>query len=172
MDAPSLLSTLAERGLIVTADGDAIQVRPRARLDDDLRAAIRARRSELLATLPRYRWRVVLGDGHVLEICCLPELTAYEVRARYPDAASVEPAASTLRRQATSRETAELSALIALVFASASAEERTEALTIALADPMSSIPCYKALAKERAAVASQRAVAGDSRKSQSTKERQ
>src|SRR4051794_4719472 len=39
MDTPALLSTLAERGLIVTADGDAIQVRPRARLNDELRAA-------------------------------------------------------------------------------------------------------------------------------------
>jgi hypothetical protein len=149
MDAPALLTTLAERGLIVTANGDAIQVRPRARLDDGLRAAIRERRSELLAALPRYRWRVVLRDGHVLEICCLPELTASEIRARYPDATSAEPAASTLRRQGTSRETEELTALIAVVYANALPEERAEALTIALADPTSSLPCYRALANNQ-----------------------
>lgn len=38
------------------------------------------------ATGTRYRWRVILADGTPFEVCCLPELTTDEIRARYPGA--------------------------------------------------------------------------------------
>ena len=30
-----------------------------------------------------YRWRVILADGTPFEVCCLPELTASEIRDLY-----------------------------------------------------------------------------------------
>jgi hypothetical protein len=37
-----------------------------------------------LPELPHYRWRVFLADGTPFEVCCLPELTAAEMRELYP----------------------------------------------------------------------------------------
>ena len=85
MTAAELLTTLRLRGLTLAADGDALIVRPRDRLTDELRAAIRAHKRDLLAELPRYRWLIVEG-GSAREVCCLPELTATEMAACYPGA--------------------------------------------------------------------------------------
>jgi hypothetical protein len=35
---------------------------------------------------PRYRWRVIEASGKSKEVCCLPEMTADEIRACYPGA--------------------------------------------------------------------------------------
>ena len=51
MTAAELLTTLRDHGLTISADGDALIVRPRDLLTDDLRATIRARKPELLAEL-------------------------------------------------------------------------------------------------------------------------
>jgi|SRR5215831_667654 len=86
MTAVELLTTLRDRGLTVAADGDGLTVRPRALLTNDLRAAIRANKRELLDKLPRYRWLVVEPDGLRREVCCLPEMDATELAQCYPDA--------------------------------------------------------------------------------------
>ena len=51
MGARDLLQTLAAAGLTVTADGDRLVVTPAARITDELRAAIRAWKLDLLAEL-------------------------------------------------------------------------------------------------------------------------
>jgi hypothetical protein len=38
----------------------------------------------------RYRWRVILADGAPFEVCCLPEMTADEMRGLY-ECAIVQP---------------------------------------------------------------------------------
>jgi hypothetical protein len=86
MTATNLLTKLRDAGLRVAADGDALTVRPRELLTDELRAAIRAYKRELLAELPRYRWLVVEVDGGRHEVCCLPEMTSAELGPCYPDA--------------------------------------------------------------------------------------
>lgn len=86
MTAEDLLATLRERGLIVAADGDALTVRPRELLTDELRAAIRAHKRDLLAELPRYRWLILEADGRRKEICTLPEMTHAELAVCYPGA--------------------------------------------------------------------------------------
>jgi hypothetical protein len=51
MAATDLLMTLRGRGLILAADGDSLIVRPRELLTDELRAAIRTHKPEILAEL-------------------------------------------------------------------------------------------------------------------------
>jgi hypothetical protein len=84
MNPAKLLAILRDRGLTVTADGDALIVRPRTLLTDALRAAIRAHKCEPRAELPRYRWLILEADGRQREICCLPEMTAAEMAMCYP----------------------------------------------------------------------------------------
>ena len=86
MTATDLLTTLRARGLTVAADGDALIVGPRERLTDELRAAIRAHKRDLLAELPRYRWLILGSDSRRREVCCLPEMTARELADCYPGA--------------------------------------------------------------------------------------
>jgi hypothetical protein len=86
MNATDLLTTLRNRGLTIAADGDALNVRPRELLTDELRAAIRTHKRELLAELPRYRWLILEADGRRREVCCLPELTATDLEPCYPGA--------------------------------------------------------------------------------------
>jgi len=86
MSAADLLTTLRNRGLTVSADGDALTIRPRELLTDELRAAIRAHKRDLLAELPRYRWLVFEPDRRRREVCCLPEMTADELAPCYPGA--------------------------------------------------------------------------------------
>jgi hypothetical protein len=84
--ATELLATLRLRGLTVMADGNALIVRPRDLLTDELRAAIRAHKRDLLAELPRYRWLIVERDGRRREICVLPEMSAAQLEPCYPGA--------------------------------------------------------------------------------------
>jgi len=70
----------------VAANGEALVIRPRDLLTDELRAEIRAHKRELLAELPRYRWRIVGAAANVKEVCCLPEMTAAELQACFPGA--------------------------------------------------------------------------------------
>jgi hypothetical protein len=86
MTATDLLTTLRSKGLTVAADGDALTVGPRELLTDELRAAIRAHKRDLLAELPRYRWLIVEPDGTRREICTLPEMTRGELGPCYPGA--------------------------------------------------------------------------------------
>jgi hypothetical protein len=86
MIATDLLTKLRRRGLTVVADGDVLKVGPRERLTDELRAAIRAHKRDLMAELPRYRWRILYPDGTGHEMCCLPGMTAAELAACYPGA--------------------------------------------------------------------------------------
>src|SRR5215475_99331 len=86
MTAAHLLTTLRAMGLVVSADGDALIVRPRDLLTDELRAAIRAHKLGLLAELPRYRWLVIEPNGKRREVCVLPEMTAVELAPCYPGA--------------------------------------------------------------------------------------
>jgi hypothetical protein len=86
MTAADLLTRLRAVGLTVNADGDALIVRPRELLTDELRAAIRALKRDLLAELPRYRWLVIEPGGDAREIVCLPEQPARELAACYPGA--------------------------------------------------------------------------------------
>src|SRR5215470_12904392 len=90
MTAADLLTSLRGRGLTLTADGDALVVRPRDLLTDELRAAIRAHKRDLLAELPRYRWLVEESTG-AREVCCLPEMTAAEMAGAYPKATRLLP---------------------------------------------------------------------------------
>ncbi len=69
MTTIGLLTKLREAGLQVAADGESLVIRPRELLTDELRAAVRSQRLELLAALPRYRWRVVDATGRAREIC-------------------------------------------------------------------------------------------------------
>jgi hypothetical protein len=84
--ATDLLTKLRYRGLTIEADGDALTVQPRDLLTDELRAEIRAHKRDLLAELPRYRWRIIGAATNVKEVCCLPEMTAAELQACYPGA--------------------------------------------------------------------------------------
>src|SRR5437764_325214 len=83
MRAIDILAKLTVLGLTVTADGDAINVRPRERLTDELRTEIRQHKTELLMLLPRFRWLVRLRDGSEFEVCCLPETTTAEMAVLY-----------------------------------------------------------------------------------------
>ncbi len=87
MTAADLLTTLRSRGLTVAADGDALTVRPRELLTDELRQAIRAHKRDLLAELPRHRWLVIDVDGNGREVFCIPAFTATEIAQCYPTAA-------------------------------------------------------------------------------------
>ena len=51
MDAVAVISECASRGLTLQPDGDALVVRPSALLDDELRAAIRTNKVEVLTRL-------------------------------------------------------------------------------------------------------------------------
>lgn len=51
MGARDLLDGLAEAGISVAVDGDKLVIRPASRLTDDIRAALRASKPELLALL-------------------------------------------------------------------------------------------------------------------------
>ena len=86
MTAAELLTTLRRRGLTLAAHGDALIVRPRDLLTDELRAAIRTHKRDLLAELPRYRWLILWPDGRCREICTLPEMTVAELAPGYPGA--------------------------------------------------------------------------------------
>jgi tubulysin polyketide synthase-like protein len=86
MSGADLLMRLRATGLTVAVDGDALTVRPRQLLTDELRAAIRAHKRDLLAELPRYRWLIVEPDGTRREICTLPEMTVGELAPCYPGA--------------------------------------------------------------------------------------
>src|SRR5215471_17987673 len=86
MTAADLLTSLRGRGLTLTAHGDALAVRPRALLTDELRAAIRAHKRDLLTELPRYRWLVIEPNERAREVCCLPEMDATELAQCYPGA--------------------------------------------------------------------------------------
>jgi hypothetical protein len=86
MTAANLLTKLRDAGLRVAADGDALNVGPRELLTDELRAAIRAHKRDLLAELPRYRWLVIEPGGDAREIVCLPEQSARELAPCYPGA--------------------------------------------------------------------------------------
>jgi tubulysin polyketide synthase-like protein len=95
MNAPTLLATLAARGLTVTVDGSALRVSPRDGLTDELRQSIREHRSELLPLLPSYRWRITGSKCGVFEACFLPEATRAEVSALFPGA-TVAPLADNI----------------------------------------------------------------------------
>ena len=84
MPAADLLTALRARGLMVSANGDALVVQPSELLTDDLRAAMRAHKRGLLAELPRYRWLIVEADGRCREVCTLPEMAAAELAPCYP----------------------------------------------------------------------------------------
>jgi hypothetical protein len=86
MTAADLLTALRNRGLTVSADGDALVVQPRELLTDELRAAIRAHKRDLLAELPRYRWLILEADGRSREVCCLPAMPRSELAVCYPGA--------------------------------------------------------------------------------------
>jgi hypothetical protein len=111
MNATGLLARLRAKGLTVAAHGDALTVRPRELLTDELRAAIRANKPAILAELrgrkeeqaavvtggarphvqlsdavPRYRWLILESDGRRREIVTLPEMTAAELAPCYPGA--------------------------------------------------------------------------------------
>ena len=86
MTGAALLEKLRAVGLRIAADGDVLTVGPRELLTEELRAAIRAHKSALLAELPRYRWLVVDRDGKGWEVCCLPPLSAHEMAECYPGA--------------------------------------------------------------------------------------
>jgi hypothetical protein len=86
MSAADLLTTLRSRGLTLAADGDALAVRPRDLLTDELREAIRAHKRDLLAELPRYRCLILEPAGGRREICVLPEMTAAALAPCYPGA--------------------------------------------------------------------------------------
>jgi hypothetical protein len=86
MNAPNLLTKLRGAGLQVAANGDALIIRPRDLLTDELRAEIRAHKRGLLAELPRYRWRIIDPVAGDKEVCCLPEMTEAEMRRCYPSA--------------------------------------------------------------------------------------
>jgi hypothetical protein len=84
MTATALLTKLRAAGLRVAVDGDALTVRPRELLTDELRAAIRAHKRDLLAELPRYRWLILEADGSARDVFCSPERTAAELALCYP----------------------------------------------------------------------------------------
>lgn len=63
MGARDLLAELADLGVTVTADGDKLVIRPASRLTDDLRAALRAHKAELLAAASS-----VPPEGHLATI--------------------------------------------------------------------------------------------------------
>src|SRR5215467_2136003 len=89
MTAADLLTTLRKRGLSIAAHGDALVVRPRGLLTDELRFAIRAHKPALLAELPRYRWLIVEPHGGRRDVCVLPEISATELAPCYPGAKPV-----------------------------------------------------------------------------------
>jgi hypothetical protein len=113
MSAADLLTRLRSVGLTVNADGEALTIRPRELLTDELRAAIRAHKRALLAELPRYRWLISDQDGNGREVCCLPEMTAAELTPCYPGARllplpdAAADAAGVLSQHARERETME-----------------------------------------------------------------
>lgn len=83
-DGRDLLTTLRGRGLIVATDGDALIVRPRDLLTDELWVEIRAPKCDLLSELPRHRWRVI-GAGRRRKGSLLP---ARDDRERVPTLSS------------------------------------------------------------------------------------
>jgi hypothetical protein len=111
MTAANLLTKLRDAGLRVAADGDALNVGPRELLTDELRAAIRAHKRDLLAELPRYRWLIVELDDNGHEVCCLPEMTAAQLTPCYPGARflplpdAADEAAGILNERASKCET-------------------------------------------------------------------
>lgn len=91
MTATDLLTKLRDAGLRVAADGDALNVGPRELLTDELRAAIRAHKRDLLAELPRYRWWIVAPDGNGHEIFGVEPYSARELAAMYGPGAQFLP---------------------------------------------------------------------------------
>jgi citrate lyase beta subunit len=63
MGARDLLAELADLGVTVTADGDKLVIRPASKLTDDLRAALRAHKAELLAATS-----LAAPEGHLATI--------------------------------------------------------------------------------------------------------
>lgn len=101
------------------------------------------------ATPAAYRlrqWRVAYPKNDIMmTVLFTPPATAADVQAIYPDAA-IEPIPDTPARPATKAEADELAALVALILADATDDERAEALRIALADREAALTSFRALA--------------------------
>ena len=68
MGARDLLAELAGLGVTVTGDGDRLLIRPASKLTDELRAALRAHKAELLATASTPPIAPLTAIGHQLPI--------------------------------------------------------------------------------------------------------
>jgi hypothetical protein len=98
MDAATTFHLLVKDGFTLGTEGDKLTVRPVSRLTGELREAIRAHKSELIAMLgnpppdrPSWRWILTHPDGTVTDHTTTPHATLAEMRAAYPDALSFEP---------------------------------------------------------------------------------
>jgi hypothetical protein len=92
MASGTVLRTLQERGLAVAADGDALVVGPMELITNDMRAAIRRHKAEILAELMQerasahWRWWIAPPGRPAFEVRFRPDVTADQVRKLYPGA--------------------------------------------------------------------------------------
>ena len=89
-------------------------------------------------------WQVQYPGLDRVEVIFAPEASPAEVAAIYPGA-SIEPLPDPPPREATPAEADELRALIGVVLANGSADDRTEALAVACADPDAARTSFRAL---------------------------
>lgn len=95
-----------------------------------------------------WRWLLHYPD-HDVEVCTLPESTLAELLCDFPGAIAAEPIPDTPKRKPTDAEVRELRALVAVIYAADSDDNRAEALAASLADPDSALLCYRTIDAER-----------------------
>jgi hypothetical protein len=93
---------------------------------------------------PARQWRVAYSKTHAITVVFVPAVTGAEVAKLYPHACIV-PLPYTETRAATPAEADELRRLVNAILAENSDADRTEALMIALANPIAALTCYRNL---------------------------
>jgi hypothetical protein len=152
MDAQTLLQRVAADGVTISATpAGEVKVRGGSDALNRWRPVLRERKPEILAALVARdgvgrHWVVRFAGREPLEVIFSQPLAADDVRKLYPTA-SAQPAPSVLKRRGTDAEIDELTGLVATVYANDTAEERDEALAVALRDCESALICYRLLAR-------------------------
>ncbi len=106
MSARDIISSLLQKGLALTADGENIRVEPKSKLTDEARSIISTNKADLLAYLnlpepkkeppldpnhPHEAWRLTFADGTTNDIFTSPEATQAEIFALWPKATAALP---------------------------------------------------------------------------------
>lgn len=92
------------------------------------------------------RWMIHFVDHPPVDVLFSPGVSGGDAVAAIPGAVAASAIRETAKRQATSEEAAELSRLVPVILFDDAEFDRSEALEVALADPVAALESFRALA--------------------------